>query len=286
MVSECAQAAGRPLPISPRAFRHIQALFRQESGIHLGDGKQALVSSRLRRRLEHHALPDFDAYCAFIEQSAGQAERRLLVDLLTTNETYFFREPVHFAHLAEQVLPLLAAAPLRLWCAAASSGEEPYSLAMTLADRRGANAWELVATDLSQRVLERARRGVYPMARLDHLPDGYLQRYCLRGTGDYDGMLRVGAGLRAKIRFAEHNLLDQPTGLGQFDVIFMRNVLIYFDAETKARIVRQALNALRPGGWLYVGRSETLHGLGLPLRGEQPSIYRKEPVPPMTRETT
>ncbi|MBA3997859.1 MAG: SAM-dependent methyltransferase [Candidatus Accumulibacter sp.] len=268
---------GRQAAIGARAFRHIQALFHAESGIHLAEGKQALVASRLRKRLEALGLADFDAYCAFIEGGEGGAERRLLIDLLTTNETYFFREPMHFGHLAENVLPTLPGRGVRIWCAAASSGEEPYSIAMTLDAGLGHADWEIVGTDLSRRVLARAADGLYPMARIDHLPPDFLKRYCLRGTGAYAGMLRIAPQLRARMRFAEHNLLHRPTALGQFDVIFLRNVLIYFDAPTRERIVRQALDALRPGGWLYIGRAESLHGLALPLAGEQPSIYRKLP---------
>lgn len=267
--------------LSQRAFRYIQATFQRESGIHLADSKQPLVASRLRKRLDALGLPGFDDYCAFVDTPEGDDERRLLVDLLTTNETYFFREPIHFHHLANQVLPALrapAASPnsrARVWCAAASSGEEPYSIAMTLDSRLGPMNWDLVATDLSRRVLTQAERGLYAISRLDNMPREFLQRYCLRGTGEYAGMLRVVPALREKVHFAEHNLLNRPNGLGQFDVIFMRNVLIYFDSEAKKRIVRQALDALRPGGWLYVGRSESLHGLALPLDSEQPSIYRK-----------
>ncbi len=135
--------------------------------------------------------------------------------------------------------------------------------------------WEVVGTDLSRQVLARAVRGLYPMERLDHLPAAFLQRYCRRGTGDYEGWLRVAPDIRRRVNFAEHNLLHHPAKFSGFDVIFMRNVLIYFDQPTKEQIVRQALAALRPGGWFYVGRSETLHGMDLPLDSEQPSIYRK-----------
>jgi chemotaxis protein methyltransferase CheR len=259
--------------LSPRAFRRIQTLFERESGIRLSDSKQPLVASRLRKRVEHHALQSFDAYCDFVDGNEGASEQRLLVDLLTTNETYFFREPRHFQHLAQNVLPALCTESPRIWCAAASSGEEPYSIAMTLDSR--SDDWELLATDLSRRVLDRAQRALYPIDRLDHMPREHLKRYCLRGTGEFEGMLRVRSELRERVRFAEHNLMHPARGLGQFDVIFLRNVLIYFENEAKIRIVREVLQALRPGGWLYVGRSETLHGLGLPLDSTEPSIYRK-----------
>lgn len=262
--------------ISRSAFVHIQQLFHRASGILLPDSKMPLVASRLRCRLAVTALPDFDAYCRLLQSKQGEEEARIVVDLLTTNETYFFREPVHFQHLAQHVLPPLAGREVKVWCAASSSGEEPYSIAMTLARELGEEGrWSVHATDLSRRVLERARRGVYAMARLDNMPPDVLRQYCLRGTGQYQGMLRVAPQLRERVQFAEHNLMHRPQGMGPFDVIFMRNVLIYFDVPTKERIVQLALHALRPGGWLYVGRSETLYGMNLPLESVQPSIYRK-----------
>jgi len=264
-------------PISTRAFRHIQEMFRTESGISLSPAKQALVASRLRKRLEHHQFEDFDDYCAFLKSPEADGERRIVIDLLTTNETYFFREPDHFRHLGEKVLPTLTTRPLRVWCAASSSGEEPYSLAMTMADKSGTGNWEVVATDLSTRVLAHARRGVYDMqGRLQHMPDGYLKRFCLKGTGEYAGFMQISRLLREQTSFVEHNLLNRPVGFGQFDVIFMRNVLIYFDNEMKQKIVANALEALPIGGWFYTSHSESLNSLNLPLQQVAPSIYRKK----------
>ena len=261
-------------PLSPRAFRQIQQFFQEASGIVLSQGKQALVASRLRKRVEHHDMSGFDEYCKLLVDPESHAERRIVIDLLTTNETYFFREPDHFAHLG-QLLPTLLTRPLRIWCAASSSGEEPYSLAMTAADKGGTNNFEILATDLSTRVLAHARKGIYEMSRLQHMPPGYLKRFCLKGTGNYEGMLQIGRTLREKVSFQEHNLLDRPSALGKVDVIFMRNVLIYFDMEAKQRIVSNALEALPVGGWLYVGHSESLNGLNLPLKAVKPSIFRK-----------
>jgi chemotaxis protein methyltransferase CheR len=263
-------------PISTRAFRHIQEMFRTESGISLSPAKQALVASRLRKRLEHHQLEDFDDYCRLLSSPEEHVERRIVIDLLTTNETYFFREPDHFKYLGDKVLPNLTTRPLRVWCAASSSGEEPYSLAMTVADKSGTNNWEVIATDLSTRVLEHARRGVYDMQRMQHMPEGYLKRFCLKGTGDYAGFMQISRPIREQVSFVEHNLLNVPTGFGKFDVVFMRNVLIYFDNEMKQKIVANALEALPSGGWFYTSHSESLSGLTLPLQQVSPSIYRKK----------
>lgn len=266
--------ASSPL-ISPGAFRCIRDLFQRESGIALPAAKQALVASRLRKRLAHHKLDSFDTYCTLLTAPDAHAERRVVIDLLTTNETYFFREPDHFVHLGDTVRPRIASRPLRVWSAASSTGEEAYSLAMTLADRCGTNNWEVLASDLSTRVLEHARRGIYEMNRLQHMPADYLERYCLKGTGEYAGFMRISPQLRDRVLFVEHNLLDAPSALGRFDIIFMRNVLIYFDRDTKQKIVSTAVEALVDDGLFYTGHSESLHGLDLPLRAVSPSIYRR-----------
>lgn len=262
--------------LSQAAFRQLQQLFHHASGILLPESKIQFMASRLRRRLAACAVADFDAYCQLLQRQEGAQEARLVVDLLTTNETYFFREPLHFQHLAQQVLPALQRGEIQVWCAAAASGEEAYSIAMLLDSQLDATCrWRLLASDLSQRMLARARQGEYPMTRLQQMPPRLLQRYCLRGTGSHAGKLRVCDALRQRVQFVEHNLMHAPGGLGMFDVIFMRNVLIYFDLPGKTRMVRLALQALRPGGWLYVGRSESLYGTELPLDSVQPSIYRK-----------
>jgi chemotaxis protein methyltransferase CheR len=203
------------------------------------------------------------------------SERQTAIDLLTTNETYFFREPKHFAELSHQLSTRFAGRPLRVWSAACSTGEEPYSIAMTMLDRRPERSWELQASDLSQRVLARARRGVFPMQRLEHMPPGYLQRFRLRGVGKYEGMLRVDEPVRSRVHFFQHNLLDSVYGLGTFDVIFIRNVLIYFDLEHRQQILARVIDCLRPGGLLFVGHAEPLQGLSLPLQraGDTEAVF-------------
>ena len=265
--------------ISPSAFERVQAVFQRESGIRLSASKKSLVSSRLNSRLQSLGLSDFDSYCALISDAQASHERRLMVDLLTTNETYFFREPVHFEHLVRDALPSLANvsdAPLRVWCAASSSGEEAFSVAMSLAEAADGRPWEVVGTDLSERVLAIARRGLYGTARLQHMPAAMLKRYCLRGTDEYSGKLLVAREIRDKVRFQQHNLLHAPRTLGSFDVIFLRNVLIYFDRAARRQILENVLQTLRPGGWLYTGHTDSLHGFNLPLRAVRPSIFRNE----------
>jgi chemotaxis protein methyltransferase CheR len=252
--------------LSAQAFEHFQRLFQQASGIKLSPDKRALVQARLGARVAALGCDSFDAYCRLLGSSPDGQELQFMVDLLTTNETYFFREPKHFAELTRQLSGRFAGRSLRVWSAACSTGEEPYSIAMTLLDRIPARSWELTASDLSQRVLDRARLGVFPMQRLEHMPLGYLQRFCRRGTGEYEGTLRVDESVRNRVHFFQHNLLDSPRNLGTFDVIFIRNVLIYFELERKQEILTRLIGCLRRDGLLFVGHAEPLQGLSLPLQ--------------------
>ncbi|MFT3733787.1 MAG: protein-glutamate O-methyltransferase CheR [Rhodocyclaceae bacterium] len=266
-----------PLPpaLSKEAFRHLQDFMHRESGIRLPASKSSMVISRLGRRVQQLGLPDFDAYCALITSGFADEECEHVVNVLTTHETYFFREPTHFDHLVAHALPAITRRPLRVWCAASSSGEEAYSIAMCLANSLGSTGWEVLGSDISTQMLGMAARGLYPMERLHNMPAHLLKEYCLRGTDSYEGSMLVSPLLRERVRFTQHNLLDKPDGLGSFDVVFLRNVLIYFDDAGKRRIIDQVLQALRPGGWLYTGHAESLLGMGLPLDPVQPAVYRK-----------
>lgn len=260
--------------LSEGAFASLRAAFRQKSGIDLPESKRQLVAGRLHGRLKALGLPDYDAYVRLLQQPEQRAEQQRMVDLLTTNETYFFREPEHFRYLAAHILPAIRHRPVRVWCGAASTGEEPYSLAMLLQDRLGAGGWSILASDLSTRVLERACEGLYSLQRLELMPPEYLKRFCLRGTGEYEGHLLIRRELRERVRFCQHNLLDSAADLGQFDIIFLRNVLIYFDGATRHKVIERVLRQLRPGGWLVIGHSESLQGVRSELHMMRPSIYR------------
>ncbi len=261
--------------ISAAAFTKIQAFFQQQSGILIAEHKQQLIVTRLRSHMLSLGFKEYDSYAAYLINAASLAERTHAVDLLTTNETYFFREAEHFNQLANLMLPSIQRRPLRIWCAAASSGEEPYSLAMTLNEKLGASGWELTASDLSVRVLETAEQGLYRMQRLEHMPADYLKKYCRRGTGPYEGMFMVDPELRKQVNFVQHNLLDNAANLGQFDIIFVRNVMIYFDSDVKKQVLRNLYAQLRPGGWLVTSHSESLIGLDTQLKLVRPSIYRR-----------
>ena len=264
------------ITITDREFSQFQRFIFEAAGIFMANGKQALVSGRLAKRLAHYQLNSYSDYLRLLESRAQPSELQMAVDLLTTNETYFFREPKHFALLRELAQEAKAKAKaLRVWSAACSSGEEPYSIAMVLADVLGDAPWEVLATDISTRMLERARSGHYPMERASQMPDAYLKRFCLKGQGSESGTMLVERALRNRLQLQHLNLNEPLPKVGSFDVIFLRNVMIYFNLETKRQVVARLLAQLRPGGYFLIGHSETLNDINDSLKPVAPSIYRK-----------
>jgi chemotaxis protein methyltransferase CheR len=266
--------------ISDREFASFRRFIFDMAGITMSDSKKALVSGRLAKRLQHHGLETYDAYFQLLQSGQHPDEVQQAVDLLTTNETYFFREARHFELLreaAEAALPKLrAGSPFRVWSAACSSGEEPYSIAMVLADVLGNAPWEITASDISTRVLQRARQGHYPMERASHVPQDYLRRFCLKGIREQAGTLLVERTLRQRVQFRQVNLnTDLPADLGAYDVVFLRNVMIYFNGDTKREVVARVASRLKPGGTFFIGHSESLHEINDTLRPVMPSVYRK-----------
>jgi chemotaxis protein methyltransferase CheR len=200
----------------------------------------------------------------------------MAVDLLTTNETYFFREIKHFECLRAQALEASSRSqPYRVWSAASSSGEEAYSMAMVLADCMQTTPWEILGTDISSRVLEGARRALYSMERGRHIPHDYLRRFCHKGQGQYEGYLLIDRSLRNKLLFRQLNLNSALPAIGQFDMVFLRNVMIYFNLETKREVVARVLQTLKPGGLFCIGHSESLNDISQAVQMVAPSIYRK-----------
>lgn len=262
------------LPIlGDREFLQLQRLMVEVSGIHLSEHKRPLMAGRLLRRLRDLGLPSYRDYLTLLDDRQHAKERRLVVDLLTTNETFFFREPQHFSFLSRwlETRP----GPLRLWSAACSSGEEPYSLAMVMAEHARHKDWSILASDLSQRMLEKARDAIYPLEESKTFAAGWLQRHCRRGIGDFEGMFRIEPALRARVLTREINLMRPlPGDIGTYDVIFLRNVLIYFAPQDKRNIVARLLEQLHPDGLLFIGHAESLQGLDLPLRSVAPSVYQ------------
>lgn len=259
-------------------FRKIADLMASVSGIKMAPHKRALVAGRLQKRLKALQLPNYADYVMYISDINHQEERRIAVDLLTTNETFFFREKAHF-DLVYKLLSQYPNRPVKIWSAASSSGEEVYTLAMTTAAAlTPATQWEVIGSDICRPVLEKAKQAVYPLTRIDDIPKEWLSQYCEKGVGDMDGMFRIKPELRRHIRFECLNLNEKlPEKWGNFDIVFLRNMLIYFDLPAKLKIINHILPHLKPGGLLFVGHSEGLHGLELPLTSYAPSVYRKMP---------
>lgn len=264
--------------ISDHTFRQFQGLMQRVAGIHLAPTKKSLVCGRLAKRLRALGLPDYHSYFRLITTGGELAELQRAIDLLTTNETYFFREPQHFDFLAQKILPALPPGRrFRAWSAASSSGEEAYSIAMVLMDKLGAQAeWEVFGSDINREVLAQAQAATYSNQRLGGIRADYLRRFCLRGTGRMSGQLRIDAPLRDRVRFAPLNLNGDLTTAGEFDLIMLRNVMIYFDQAMKRRVVEALFHRLKPGGWLMIGHSETLNGVCDRFQAVRPTIYRKE----------
>jgi len=270
--------------LSDTDFALFQGLVYREAGIHLGAHKKALVVARLARRLRELRLPSHRAYLKLVKQDA--AERVVMLDLLTTNETRFFREPHHFQFMEQRLFPAWRAAAsagqrsrdVRIWSAGCSTGEEPYSLAMCLLHNfPPLSGWGLHvhASDLSTRALDRAYTAVYPEERASDVPPAYLRRFMLKGTGASVGRVRVAPQVRALVRFERLNLNGPFSVPGPFDAILCRNVLIYFDAESRRRAIRRLAEQLAPGGHLFLGHSESLNGLSETLRHVAPNIYAR-----------
>jgi chemotaxis protein methyltransferase CheR len=250
------------IDISDREFAQFQRFIHDEAGISLSAAKKALVSGRLAKRLQHCQLSSYGDYFRLLASGSASTEVQAAIDLLTTNETYFFREAKHFDMLREYVSTVHQPGQLlRVWSAASSSGEEAYSIAMVLADCLNDAPWEVVGSDISTRVLERARLGHYPLERTAHMPPAYLKRFCLKGTGAQQGTLLIDRKLRTRVRFLQVNLNAPLPHLGVFDLIFLRNVMIYFDTSTKQQVVARAVALLKPHGRFVIGHSESLHGV-------------------------
>jgi chemotaxis protein methyltransferase CheR len=271
--------------LAPALFTKFQQLIYREAGIWLAIHKHALLTGRLARRLRLLGLKNMQEYYQLVTQPDQQHERAVMIDCITTNETHFFREPRHFNYLERQVFPkwqqegVTGERPMRLrvWSAGCSTGEEPYSLAMLLLknfpETKGWNI-EVLGTDISTRVLEKARAAMYPIEKSKDIPAEHLRAYMLKGKGEHKGLMKVSPELHRVVRFARVNLhADSYPILGSFDLIFCRNVLIYFDQESKIKVIEGILRHLSPAGLLFVGHSEHLGGIAPSLTTVGPTIH-------------
>lgn len=264
--------------LSPGEFELFRNFISNEVGIEMNTHKLALVQSRLAPRLRSLGCASYAQYHRILQQPESQEEREQAINLLSTNETYFFREPQHFDWLRQQAQHLAAsrAEPLRVWSAACSTGEEPYTIAMTLAEALGAQApWHVYATDINTRVTRYAQRAVFPADRAQKTPPHLWQKYFQYGRDEYAGKIRVKPEIAKRVVFANLNLLHcAQSRQRDFDVIFLRNVLIYFNEETKKKVVEQLCSKLTDGGHLIIGHAEAIRTTDLPLVQEAPSRYR------------
>jgi len=262
------------LGLGDNEFQLFRKLIYEQAGISLSDAKKPLVAGRLSKRLRQLGITSYIEY--FRQVQRDSQELQVTIDLLTTNETYFFREPKHFDFLRDQILPgAIGRGPFRVWSGACSSGEEPYTIAMVLAEVLGQRPWEIVASDLSTRVLQEAAGGLYPQADCSGIPRPLLHKHCLKGVGQHEGSVLISPALRERVSFRQINLNNALPKLGTFDVIFLRNVMIYFDIETKRRVIERILPLLRPGGHFMISHSENLNGVSDALKPVRPSIYCK-----------
>lgn len=269
--SSLLQQMTQRLPLSDVHFRRICQLIYQRAGIVLADHKRDMVYNRLVRRLRLLGLDDFGDYLGMLEANASDAEWQAFINALTTNLTAFFREGHHFPLLAEHARQRTG--EYKVWSAAASTGEEPYSIAITLADvfGEGHGRWKVFASDIDTQVLEKAQGGIYRQQELKTLSQQQLQRYFMRGTGPHEGYVRVRQEIIKHVEFAVINLLDSKLNVpGSFDAIFCRNVMIYFDKKTQQAILQRFVPLLKPGGLLFAGHSENFSHLSRDfwLRGQ------------------
>jgi len=249
-----AAAVPREIPFEAADFERVRALIHAKAGIDLHPGKQNLVYGRLARRLRERGHASFRSYLDALQADSGP-EWQAFINCLTTNLTAFFREAHHFEALAQMLRQ--AAGPLRIWSCAASTGEEPYSIAMTALETLGAGAPVRVdASDIDTQVLETARAGVYPLEAAAALGDARLRRFFLKGRGAQAGKARVGPELQKLVSFRQFNLLSSQWERGAYDAVFCRNVMIYFDRPTQRQVLARLHECLKPGGLLFAGHAE------------------------------
>lgn len=282
MTTDC---IGHSPRLSGGDFDRLSRFIHDACGIRMTEAKKTMLEARLQKRLRTLGMGSFADYCAYLFSADGLAREAVpMIDLVTTNKTEFFREPDHFAYLLETLLPDWArvngGGTLRLWSAGCSTGEEPYTLAMVLqefAERSPGFDFRILATDISTRVLETARLAVYPEERTAPVPLHLKRKYFLRSRDRDAGLIRVVPALREKVLFRRLNFMADEFGIRErIDIIFCRNVIIYFDRPTQERLLRRFRGHLATGGHIFLGHSETLSGLDLPLQAVYPTVYREK----------
>lgn len=281
--SEARQGNNGGLP--EKDFRRLSEFIYAECGIKLPPAKKTMLEARLHKRLRALAIPSYSSYCDYLFTPKGVEQELVhLIDTVTTNTTEFFRESKHFDVLTGRVLPEFVrkrgvAQKLRIWSAGCSTGEEPYTLAMVLSEFARVTAgfrFSLLATDISTQVLRRAMNGVYSEERTGSIPLEYKKRYMLRGKNKSAGLVRFNQEVRSRITFQRLNFMEEFAFKNPLNVIFCRNVIIYFDRPTQHGLLSRFCSCLQPGGHLFIGHSESITGMDLPLEPVAPTVYRKK----------
>jgi chemotaxis protein methyltransferase CheR len=265
------------------ACQFIASLVYDRCRIRLHDGKDALIKARLGKRMRKHGFAGIVEYCDFLRTSGDEQEFTGVIDALTTNFTNFLREEEHFEFLVKQALPAVlpkGKKEFHIWSAASSSGEEAYSIGLYLSEHYPPASgwdWRIAASDISTKVLEQARSAIYPLEHLDAIPRDWLRKYFQKGVGRWSGFCRVKPAIAERVSFQQINLIESYSHPQPFEVIFCRNVLIYFDRPTQEQLAGALCQFLAPNGYLLIGHSESLNGMKLPLRCLRPSIYQRSP---------
>jgi chemotaxis protein methyltransferase CheR len=275
-------------PMSAAQFHRFSEFIMGHCGIKMPLSKKVMLEARLQKRLRTLGITTFKDYFDHLQRDSNGGELVHMLDAVTTNKTDFFREPSHFHYLIQTILPrfiheqahsLGIERPFRVWSAGCSTGEEPFTLAMVLkdfADQHPLFRFSILATDLSTRVLERAKTAIYDEERVSAVPVQMKQKYLLRSKDRNKGVVRIVPDLRAAIQFQRLNLMDEAFSFSEpLDAIFCRNVIIYFDRETQARLLARLCRVLRTGGYLFLGHSESIHGFDLPLKRLVTTVHRK-----------
>ncbi len=263
------------IKITESEYIKFKKIIYTSTGIELKDNKQNLIESRLMKRLRHHNLVSYTQYYDLILKDA--TELQFMINQVTTNETSFFRENKHFDYLAHKILPEINAR-VKIWSAASSIGVEAYTIAMVVDEELSKRhlPFEILASDINIEVLTKAKEAIYDIQFAKNIPQDYLKKYCLKGVGAMDDKFRINNYLKQKLSFAQINLTKRiDPKIGEFDIIFLRNVLIYFDIQTKKDVVKYVLQRLKKGGYFFIGHSETLFNISDEVVQVMPTVYKK-----------
>lgn len=280
------EALLRTKKLTEETFEKMSRLIGEQIGIKMPSAKKVMLESRLQKRLRALGLDSFEEYYQHLRDSQGRsAELIEMINAVTTNKTDFFREPDHYVYLTEKILPSLkkervgVSRPFQIWSAGCSSGEEPYTMAMVLEDfnrDQGEMLYTIDASDISMKVLNMAVGGIYALEKTENLPLEVKKRYMLKGKGNSAKKVKIKKELSRNINFFQFNLMEEHYQRKDwYDVVFCRNVLIYFERERQERIIRKLIGTLRPGGFLFLGHSESITGMTLPLETLDTTIYQK-----------